>query len=449
MKSCNETRVLCKNNECIICYNKSFKSNSKYIYIVDKTLNPRYISKCSGKKTLFNCDKCNHIFQSTFDNISRGRWCPFCAIPSRKLCDKEDCTYCFNRSFASHTKSQYWNYENNDNIIPRNIFLNCVKKFNFICNNCNHNFNLSPNIINSQNQWCPYCTINQNKLCDNNDCNLCFNKSFASNPFSKFWNNKNTILPRQIKIKCDIKYLFNCESCNHTFSSRIADIKDNTNNCPYCSNKILCNDNDCEICYNKSFASFCKSKYWSIKNNITPRKVFKSTNTEYLFDCNICDNEFITSLDRISLRFQWCPICKNKTEKKLFEWFKSNNINIKYQCNKKWSEKTYIYDFILEEFNLIIELDGPQHFTQVSNWTSPDKTIISDINKIQNSLNNNYSIIHLLQENVLNNKNNWENKFKKYLIKYDKPTAIFINQNNIYNNHIDLLEKKFQLINDV
>ena len=45
----------------------------------------------------------------------------------------------------------------------------------------------------------------------------------------------------------------------------------------YCpnSNRIkLCSDDDCQICFNKSFASHEKSKYWSDDNITIPRLVF-------------------------------------------------------------------------------------------------------------------------------------------------------------------------------
>ena len=30
-----------------------------------------------------------------------GSWCPYCAVPSKKTCNKEDCLTCFNKSFAN------------------------------------------------------------------------------------------------------------------------------------------------------------------------------------------------------------------------------------------------------------------------------------------------------------------------------------------------------------
>jgi hypothetical protein len=58
----------------------------------------------------------------------------------------------------------------------------------------------------------------------------------------------------------------------------------------------LCENEDCQTCFEKSFASHEKSKYWSDKNGIVkPRQVFKSVNTKYWFDCD-CGHEFETAV---------------------------------------------------------------------------------------------------------------------------------------------------------
>lgn len=36
-------------------------------------------------------------------------------------------------------------------------------------------------------------------FCNNNKCKICFKKSFASQPKSKYWSKENNITPRQIR----------------------------------------------------------------------------------------------------------------------------------------------------------------------------------------------------------------------------------------------------------
>ena len=98
---------------------------------------------------------------------------------SRKLCDNEDCSTCYNKSFASHNKAEFWSDKNVDEIgnkiNPRQLFKSSGKKYLFNCD-CGHNFESSLNNI-YNNKWCPYCA--NKKLFDNEDCKSCHEKSFA------------------------------------------------------------------------------------------------------------------------------------------------------------------------------------------------------------------------------------------------------------------------------
>jgi DNA-directed RNA polymerase subunit RPC12/RpoP len=118
---------------------------------------------------------------------------------------------------------------------------------------------------------------------------ILFKKSFASHEKSKYWSDKNgDVKPRNVFKGTDKKYIFDCNECNHDFTLNLDAITGKRNRwCPYCSNRKLCIDIDCTRCYEKSFASHKKSKYWSDKNgDVKPRNVFKGTGKKYIFDCN-------------------------------------------------------------------------------------------------------------------------------------------------------------------
>jgi len=445
LKMCDKTRKLCINNNCLICYNKSLKSLDYSNNIVDKTINLRMISKFANKKLNFKCYICEHYFEMRIVNISNGQKCPYCAIPSKILCNDNNCKICFEKSFASNKLSNYWDYNKNEKN-PRDVFKNSISKYFFNCNKCNHNFDIALCAISGLEQFCPYC-VNQ-KLCDDEKCIICYEKSFISHPFSINWSKNNIILPRNIFKKTPKKYLFMCNSCNHEFMSRIADLNNNTNNCPYCSSKLLCNDEKCINCNNKSFISNEKSKYWSNKNELNPRNIFKNSNTKYIFNCIDCNNEFISSPNQITNGNNWCPICKHKTEKILLKWLEKNfdKCNIKFQYIIKDRERCYKYDFLIKNLQIIIELDGIQHFEQVKNWTSPEYNLFNDIDKINIAIKNNLSIIHILQSDVYHNRNNWEEKLLEYIKIYEEPNIIIIDNKNIYEKHIKNINTEHKLI---
>ena len=143
----------------------------------------------SSVKCYFDCNKCYHI--------SNGDWCPYC---SGKLCDDFSCVDC-NRSFASCTKSMYWSEKKL--ISPRYVIMHTNDKYIFYCYVCNHEFISAPNQV-SRGILCPYC--NWCELCDDELCNFCNLKSFASHPYVKYFSIENKINPRQICKSSGKKY---------------------------------------------------------------------------------------------------------------------------------------------------------------------------------------------------------------------------------------------------
>ena len=364
--------------------------------------------------------------------MNASKWCSYCSNPPKLLCDKEACKKCFEKSFASHEKSKYWSDKNK--LKPREIFLNSNTKYIFNCS-CGHEFEQTISDINTG-KWCSYCCIPTQKLCDKNECKHCFDRSFASHEKSKFWSNKNEDIPRHITKGTAKKFIFDCE-CKHSFEISLCAISGKDNHwCSYCSNQKLCDNNVCKICFEKSFASQNKSKYWSNKNKLKPYNIFRSTSKKFIF---ICENEheFISSPNIISAG-TWCPYCVNKTEQKLYDQLIKNYPTLQQQFKVDWcKKKTYLpFDFVIPEHNIIIELDGPQHFMQISNWASPEETNINDKYKMECANKNNYSVIRLTQEDVFYDTYNWLDELNqniKKIIDEKVIQNIYMCKNNEYN----------------
>jgi len=476
---------LCIDNDCKQCKDKSFSIHEKSRYwhptknnkVDDKTgkiikIAPRQVFKNSGNKFWFTCPDCKHNFNIRLHSVTNGNWCPYCAKPQKKLCIDNDCKQCKDKSFSIHEKSRYW-YPTKNNIIneetgkiikitPRQVFKNSHNKFWFTCPDCNHDFNIMVNDV-TKGRWCPYC-VNK-KLCNGNDCTLCFNKSFSIHEKSRYWHpTKNNIIneetgeiikitPRQVFKNSNNKYWFTCDKCEHDFNSLLANIAKGQW-CPYCGNRKLCIDNDCTLCFNKSFSIHEKSRYWHpTKNNIineetgkiikiTPRQVFKNSNNKYCFTCPDCNHDFNTQLNNVT-NGHWCPTCKNKTEKKLYEFLLTIYPEVKHQFRPDWCKNPKTgrhlpFDFVIQILKIIIELDGAQHFKQVRNWKSPEEQQSRDLYKMKKSNENGYTVIRLLQEDVWNDTNNWQEELTKMLNKkYSKPECVFISDGNEYECYLD------------
>lgn len=420
-----------------IPFERSFASHEKSQYWSSKNnVLPKDVYKGSHSKYLFDCP-CGHEFEISLSNILNTNWCPYCSNPPQKLCSNENCKSCFEKSFASHEKSQYWS--NKNKLKPREVFkASSVNKYLFNCS-CGHEFEKILNSL-SNKRWCPYCSKPSNKLCNKEECQSCFEKSFASHEKAKFWSQKNELKPLQIFLNSHKKYWFNC-LCGHEFESVIYNISKG-GWCPYCPNSLqkLCDKDDCNSCFKKSFASHEKSKFWSIKNKLKPREVFKSSGKKYFFICKN-NHTFECGLNSISQNI-WCPLCKNKTEEKLFKILKVDYPDVKHQFRTDWcknpiTNKYLPFDFVLKNENIIIELDGAQHFKQVSNWTSPEEQYERDTYKMECANQNNYSVIRITQEDVYDDTFDWYTSLKESIQTIIENKSIenhFISYNDDYKN---------------
>ena len=88
---------------------------------------------------------------------------------------------------------------------------------------------------------------------------------------------------------------------------------------------------------------------------------------------------------------------------------------------------------------MIIELDGAQHFRQVSTWRSAEETQFNDFYKMYNANQNKIRIIRLLQEDVLYDKYDWLTDLFdaiKKMVRNKKIQNVFLCKNNEYELYI-------------
>lgn len=416
-------KKLCSNQDCLLCYEKSFASHERAKYWSNKNIdNPRFVFKSSNKAFHFDCDVCFHTFNKVLYSAI-DTWCPYCA--NQKLCDDNDCVSCYNKSLASLNINKYWSNKNIKS--PREVFKNSDKSFIFEC--C-HIFEAKALNI-TKGEWCPFCSCPPKQLCNDPNCYICHEKSFASHEKAKYWSKDNQIDPRNVFKSTGALYKFDCY-CGHTFHAPLFSVSSRDSWCPFCSSppKQLCNKHDCLTCYEKSFVSHEKAKYWLNTNLETPRSVFKFSNKKYKFICEYCNNIYESSPNKINMG-RWCSCRKKKTETKLYNFLLLNypEKSIEPQKTFDWCRSIkgrYLpFDFFIKDFNLIIELDGIQHFIQVSNWKSPELNQQNDHFKMQLANRHGYSIIRIFQEDVLYDKNDWQNKLKA-VFKYNQDATIIL-----------------------
>jgi very-short-patch-repair endonuclease len=337
--------------------------------------------------------------------------------------------------FSLHPKHIFWADRNKNS--PDEVPLNTHKKFWFDCE-CGHQFERQLNEVNRGN-WCPYCA--NKKLCEKTkNCKMCFEKSFASLEYSVNWSIQNETNPYECLKKSHKKYLFDCPKCVHTFSQKLSHIT-RGNTCMYCCNRTLCNNTlNCKSCYDKTFASIDKSSFWSKKNKLNPNEVFKNTATKYWFQCDKCNNDFESKLCHITYG-SWCPKCRYKTEDKMYKILNELYPSIISQYKVDWckNKKHLPFDFAIEEMKLIIELDGEAHFRQIAKWKSPEHTRQRDLYKMKCANKNGFSVIRILQEDVLYNRYEWLNELTHNIEKVkgeNKVQNIYMCKNSEYKDFV-------------
>lgn len=415
----NSTRQTLCRSPCKTCIKRSFltveitkKYGKEIVDIVPSEywssknkIGPECVPKDSNTIYRFECGRCDHEFRVKIsDCVKRRYWCQYCA--GKRLCDEEDCEWCYKKSFASVEKS--WGRpadfirDENPRLLPKYSH----KKCKFYCSDCDHDFETHPYNVTQRDWPCSYCK--GDKLCGSYDCDVCFKNSFASHDKSEYWSfEQNDLEPIKVRKSSNEKYWFDCPTCPHSFESDLSNIK-HGNWCPYCCpTRVvkLCGDSKCAHCWNRSLASIVKKKNY-IKGQTPLCEIPRgSRERKYSF---ICDSGHEFKMLPNNVNYQWCPMCPKKTETKVYNWLRKTYPDYKIDrqasfewCKSLWSERFLYYDFYIKKLNIIIEVDGPQHFRQVSNWTPPEVTQEADKHKERRALKHGISIIRVIQTDVL------------------------------------------------
>jgi very-short-patch-repair endonuclease len=374
-------------------YDRSFASNEERAACWHITKNgvvkPRDVFKSSGKKYWFTCDN-GHDFDTQLNNVTNNRnWCPSChQKPS------------YEQSFASNEeRAACWHATKNGKVKPRDVFKSAPnKKYWFTCDN-NHDFDIRLNDV-TGGHWCSSCHQTPS-----------YEQSFASNEKRvACWHiTKNgDVKPRDVFKSSRKKYWFTCDN-GHDFDIRLNHVTGG-NWCPSCHQTPP---------YERSFASNEeRAACWHTTKNgdVKPWDVFKSARKKYWFTCDN-GHDFDMSLSNVT-NGKWCSSCVNKTETHVFETLRDKGYDVGKKSNRKMFKTKYRYDIIIDDKKVIVEVDGAQHFKQVSNWCSYEETYKTDIYKEELAHKNGYRVVRISQEyvwyrQIAKNKTEWISKLVK------------------------------------
>jgi very-short-patch-repair endonuclease len=249
--------------------------------------------------------------------------------------------------------------------------------------------------------------------------------------YSNIWSSKNILNPKEVAISSIKNYWFKCEVCPHDYEQRPGNKTNLGRGCPYCSKKKICGLLGCNFCLPRS--CYIYRDIWSVCNKLRPEEVFISSGKKFYFDCNICCCIYEQSPNKKTNGHR-CPTCVNKTEKLVADFLKNFFIlfisQFKLNSNKR-------YDFCFSEYKLILEVDGRQHFEQVSTWGCPKVTLQNDIQKMKVALENGYSVLRIYQPDIFNETIDWRQIILDNLFLRELPIIVCKSSiPEIYNNHL-------------
>ncbi len=390
------SQSLCKYKNCKRCFDKSIVSFNKINFIHNKSnINLRSIFKNSTLRLLINCNN-GHIWPISIASLYKNTWCPYCAKVAKITLKKY-------KAVAEFKSGEYFLDH-----IPKNTRLSIE---GWKCKE-GHIWKTSYDNV-SGGSWCHYCAGNIRITLEG------YKKLAVSKEGEYFLDH--------IAQTADIPIEgWKCKE-GHIWKASYVHIKASSW-CPDCSGKSkVIIEKYKEVAKLKGGEYFINHIPESVR---TPIEGWKCEKGHIWKTCYNTINQG-----------KWCPYCKNKTIAKLYEYLISLFVVIS-EFRTDWckNEKFLPFDFMIEEYKLIIELDGNQHFKDIKYWNSiASEQIQRDLYKSECAIKNNYIILRLYQPDVLNDKIDWKNKILVTIkeIKLDPtPRCIFFAKDmSIYDKH--------------
>lgn len=314
-----------------------------------------------------------------------------------KLCGNARCSKCFQRSIASMTKISCLVRAKCPSD-PCTILKSSKKALMWKCSNCPHEFEASPVNV-DHGRWCPYCS--GNRLCGN--CDECTSKSMFCHPLCDQLLTvigESTTNTKCIPIGSHKMATWKCHICSHEFQSKIQDVTVNKQWCGFCGNKRLCS---CADCFAKSLASTPAASLFVVTEDgeSDASRVFKRSNKRAIFQCKNC-GEHRLQVVHDSNKFFGCMTCKPKSvaHTMLASFLSSLPVNTVCEWRVDWcKDKNQLpFDFYIEEYQCVVEVDGIQHFQAVKYFGGNATFEVQkrhDVIKIRSAINNNISIVRV------------------------------------------------------
>ena len=212
-----------------------------------------------------------------------------------------------------------------------------------------------------------------------------------------------------------------CKECNTELDIRVDYFKNDISICPYCNPYLRIPKKEESLAYLfPHIAEIIEEDEKGRKISFDDcYKISAYSNMKFKFKCNKCEEiGDLRSLNQVVQHGYVCHYCSDKKSipnKFMVELLKIMNIDFKSEKTFKWSEGKQ-YDFYIPNLNMIIEMNGIQHYEESPRGRSLKEEQENDVYKKELALNNNvenyividcrYSTFEWLKKNVIKELDN-------------------------------------------
>lgn len=401
----------------------------------------------SGKLITWFCENkcvhgCPHEWKTSVNNrTGLGRGCPFCSKPPKKICIHSSIVFTH-----PHIAAQ-WHPTKNGEKKPEHYSHGSEVNVSWKCENtckegCIHEWESNiNNRTGKRSDGCPFCGDFKKKHC------IHMSVLHTHPELVKQWHpTKNGDLKPEDFTKGSTQNIhWICSNkcrygCLHEWEATI-NTRTSGHGCAFCVKLKTCLHDSIIYTNPEVFAEWD----YELNKDLDPQKLGRASHLIVYWKCKkTASHSWQTKIRNRCLDLTGCVWCVNKTESKLYDYLIKLYPSLKKQLKlESCKNKTYLpFDFCIPELKVIIELDGSQHFKQVSNWQSPEKTIKRDIYKMQKAIKEGYKIIRIFQEDVYKYDETWLEKTLMPEIQNMDRSPVFISSEieSLYDEHIKLYE---------
>lgn len=328
-------------------------------------------------------------------------------IKDRLVDSKNCCIICAGRAYACrHTGivstrpdivEEYDDFKNDIGIYALSISSN--RKVFWKCNECEHGCHEweAKVLERAKGQNCPYCSGRR----------ICPHKNLMADcpELVPLWNNEKAMSEYTMYSNCIVGWKCDRHECGciHTWEAQISNVvkKRNTINkgCPLCAKKVCC----VHTCILETHPHIAATFDYDGNEDVDITRISKGSTQKLSWICSNGHTYFSSVRNRVGGK--GCPKCINKTEGIVAEeLIKLYDIHSQFKATWCKNIRHLLYDIMLEDQYVIIEIDGDQHFKPIRNWTDHIKTLYVDTYKCIKALLNGYSVIRIYQPYIFKHK---------------------------------------------